>query len=188
MGLGSWDLTLDQSTSPSPFIQTETRHQHSTQHLPSPGGPGDKGCQQDWPLGSSKLSPDPELGGDVLTHLRTPSTHTGSHPGLEAAQKLLPGFFSLLSLAQTLPVKKQKSALIIGNLPTVLPKQRGCSHVHVCPSGPCRETPDLDEPAWTNQEGPVGPPTSGDQLMRTVMLVLPAYNQLSINAFVMEQR
>ena len=30
----------------------------------------------------------------------------------------------------------------------------------------------------------MGPPTSGDQLMRIVMFKLPMCNQLSINAFV----
>lgn len=122
------------------------------------------------------------------THTQTYTyTHTGSYSRIEAARKLLPGFFPLLpslSYLIPLPVEELESAMRIGSLPASFRAKKLWSRSHSQLDPLQREALGQDELVQTKRRIMWTLPTSGDQLMGFVMFKLPACNQLSRNAFV----
>lgn len=107
-------------------------------------------------------------------HTHTPTyTHTGSYSRIEAARKLLPGFFPLLpslSYLIPLPVEELESAMRIGSLPASFRAKKLWSHSHSQLDPLQREALGQDELVQTKRRRILWTlPTSGDQLMEIVM-------------------
>lgn len=149
VGLGSWDLTLDQPTSLLFLLyRLETCHQHSTQQYPSLR-PWERGvspglaCEEALELGTG-----PGLGGCTYTHTHTHRLSPQDRNCPETAAAWL--FFFQACLIKPLPVEELKSAevdIVSMSLPGTL---QG-------------EAQGQDEPAPTPSSSSHGPPASAEE-------------------------